>query len=85
MHLQKLDFYHTSWLLWGVGLFALSGILWLFLLIPLQQKLARLRRTFTVGASIPARYWTLERQWLIIGIIATILPLLTMFLMVFKP
>lgn len=85
IHLQKLDFYHTQWLLWGSGLFTISCILWLFLLIPLQIKLARLSRTFAPGEPIPTHYWTLEQQWLVIGIIAMILPLLTMFLMVLKP
>ena len=85
IHLQKLDFYHTNWLLWGTGLFGISGILWLFILIPLQMKLARLSRTFTVDTPIPARYWILEKWWLIIGILAMILPIITLFLMVLKP
>ena len=85
IHLQKLDFYHTPWLLWGTGLFALSGILWLFILLPLQIKLARLSHNFTSDAPIPAQYWVLEKWWIIIGILATLLPITTLFLMVLKP
>jgi uncharacterized membrane protein len=85
IHIQKLDFFHTNWLLWGTGAFALSGILWLFVLIPLQIKLARLSRIFTPEAPIPAIYWTLERWWLVIGLLAIVLPTITLFLMVLKP
>jgi uncharacterized membrane protein len=85
IHLQKLDFFHTPWLLWGTGLFLISGVLWLLLLIPLQIKLARLSRTLTANSPVPEIYWTLEKWWLIIGVIAIILPIITLFLMVLKP
>ncbi len=85
IHLQKLDFFHTTWLLWGTGFFLVSGVLWLLILIPLQIKLARLSHTLSPDMPIPEQYWALEKWWLIVGILATILPTITLFLMVLKP
>lgn len=74
----------TSWLLWGMGLFAASGVIWIVALIPLQISLERIARDFTNGGDIPERYWFYERLWMILGVIATILPLANIYWMVFK-
>ncbi|EIJ42115.1 putative integral membrane protein [Beggiatoa alba B18LD] len=79
------DIMTVKWLLWGNILFALSGLIWLFILIPIQIKQARIARQFAVDGNIPEHYWQLSRQWVIFGAIATILPLLNVYWMVFKP
>lgn len=42
-------------------------------------------RAFANQESIPAGYWRLANLWGAFGIIATILPLLNLYFMVFKP
>jgi len=79
------DYLHTKWIMWGMGLFIVSGIIWLLILIPIQIKLHRIANQFKSNQSIPATYWTLEKLWMVFGIIATILPLISLYFMVFKP
>jgi uncharacterized membrane protein len=74
-----------AWITWGLGLFAASGVIWLTVLIPIQIRQARLARSFVAGAEIPKQYWTLARMWNVFGTIATLLPLVNLYLMVFKP
>jgi uncharacterized membrane protein len=74
-----------SWLLWGWSLFIASGIIWLAVLIPIEVMQERLARSFRDAAVIPDRYWRLSRFWAVFGVIATVLPLVNVYLMVFKP
>jgi Predicted integral membrane protein (DUF2269) len=39
-----LDPVHTTWLLWGQGLFIASGLIWVAILIPIQIRQARMAR-----------------------------------------
>jgi len=80
-----LDPVHTTWLLWGQGLFITSGLIWVAILIPIQIKQARLARRFAGGGTIPERYWRLGRQWAMWGTVGTLLPLANLYFMVFKP
>jgi len=80
-----LDPVHTTWLLWGQGLFIASGLIWVAILIPIQIEQARMARGFAGGETIPERYWRLGRQWAIWGTVATLLPLANLYFMVFKP
>jgi uncharacterized membrane protein len=73
------------WLVWGNALFILSGLIWVAVLIPVQIRLARMARAFADGGGIPAGYWRLETIWGVFGVIATILPLVNIAIMVFKP
>ncbi len=75
----------TPWLAWGFGLFAVSGLLWLLVLVPVQLGQARLARRSVGAVELPPRYWQLARVWMVAGSIATILPLVNIFLMVSKP
>lgn len=74
-----------SWLVWGQALFSASGVIWLFVLIPVQIAQARYARGFAKGGPIPNEYWRLERRWLAWGLIATLLPLANLYFMIFKP
>lgn len=75
----------AAWLVWGQALFALSGLLWVGILIPVQIRQARLARGFAAGGPIPAEYWRLNRVWRAAGFLATLLPALNLYFMVFKP
>jgi uncharacterized membrane protein len=74
-----------SWLLWGWSLFIASGVIWLTILIPIQVMQERLARGFRNGATIPDAYWRLSRLWAVFGAVAAVLPLINLYLMVFKP
>lgn len=82
---QYGNFFDLKWIMWGFSLFVASGVIWLFILIPLQVKLHQIANQFKSNAKIPAIYWKLERYWMIFGMIATVLPLITLYWMVFKP
>jgi len=51
-----LDPVHTTWLLWGQGLFIASGLIWVAILIPIQIAQARMAGGFAGGEAIPERY-----------------------------
>ncbi len=75
----------TPWLTWGYALFIASGLLWVFVLIPIQLGQSRVARQFGNAVEVPARYWRLSRWWAVVGAVATLLPLVNLYLMVFKP
>ena len=69
------------WIQWSYGLLAFSGLIWLFVLVPIQLKQrALLRNTDTVCED----YWRLSRIWQIAGAFATVLPLPIVYFMVTK-
>ena len=74
-----------SWLTLGWSLFIASGVIWVAILIPIQVKQARLAKHFGDEGTIPERYWRLAMLWYVFGGIATLLPLVNIYLMVFKP
>jgi len=77
--------FHATWVMWGAGLFGVSAILWVAVLLPTQRKQARLTADFVVGADIPADYWRLARRWAVFGSISTVLAVATLWLMVVRP
>jgi uncharacterized membrane protein len=74
-----------AWLAIGQMLFAVSGLIWIGILIPLQIRQARDARLAEVGGSLPERYRRDCRLWLIWGIIATVPLVAAIYVMVAKP
>jgi len=83
--LHGMDIFAIRWLSWGFWLFTISGSIWVAILIPIQIRQARMARGFANGGEIPSKYWQLGKQWMAWGTIATLLPLLNIYWMVFKP
>lgn len=76
----------ASWIWIAVGLFVLSGIAWFGLLIPIQRKMARLADEEPASdGDVPAEFYLLLKRWYRWGGIATLLPLVTLAIMVVKP
>lgn len=75
-------FYTQSWILAGLILFSLSGIIWLIVLIPDQHRLIKLSGE---NDSPPKKFYEVLHRWYFWGIIATILPLISLAIMVLKP
>jgi uncharacterized membrane protein len=69
------------WIKWSYGLLTFSGLIWAFVLVPIQLKQrALLSKSDIVGDE----YWRLSRIWQIAGAIATVLPLPIVYFMVTK-
>lgn len=83
--LHQMNYLHTYWLAWSLWLFVASGIIWIMILLPIQIAQERIARRFANGGEIPVRYWQLGRLWYVFGILATLLPLMNLYWMVFKP
>lgn len=79
------DSWSIRWLTWGRLLFIASGLIWLFILVPVQIRQARLARTFAADKEIPSAYWRLNTYWYVFGIVAVLLPMANLYWMVFKP
>ena len=72
-----------AWILWSYVLFGISGAIWLFVLVPIQLKQARLLRT-SAQEIIPDEYRRLARIWSLAGTVATLVPLPAIYLMISK-
>lgn len=72
-----------SWITAGLILFALSGVVWLAALIPDQERMIRLSREPT--KPLPTEFFQTLHHWYAWGLIAILLPLGTLFLMIYQP
>lgn len=81
----RVNLFGARWLVWGQLLFALSGVIWAAILVPVQIRQARMARAFANGGDIPEAYRQAARRWLVWGIIATVPLVAAVWLMVFKP
>ena len=79
------QYWSVKWIAWGLSLFIASGLIWIIVLIPTQIMLHRIANKFKNHTTVPVQYWTYEIIWIVFGIIATILPLMNLYWMVFKP
>lgn len=69
------------WIQWSYALFGLSGLIWLFILLPLQL---RQRRLLAESQEIGPQYRRLSRLWQWWGALATLLPLPILYFMITK-
>lgn len=74
-----------GWLHAGITGFVVSGILWGAVLVPVQKKQLRMAEAFADGGEVPDEYRALTKKWAMFGGIATLLPILVLILMVYKP
>jgi uncharacterized membrane protein len=74
-----------QWLLQGSWYFALSGIIWVVILLPVQYIQAKMARDMKHGSPIPDSYKRLGLCWKIFGTIATLLPIISLYLMIMRP
>lgn len=73
-----------NWLTLSLILLAVTGLIWLGLLIPLQRKMIRSSARSADTGTIAEDYRRASRQWAIYGIAATFLPIVILYLMVMK-
>jgi uncharacterized membrane protein len=76
----------ASWVVLAFGLFIFSGIVWIAFLVRLQHRLIQLSaRPAASDAPLPQAFFQALRAWYIAGVVATVLPILSLVLMVVKP
>ena len=74
-----------AWLVIPEGLFLVSGLIWLLVLVPIQVRQARQARSFAEAAPIPAAYRRDNRLWLLWGVAATVPLIAAIYIMIAKP
>jgi uncharacterized membrane protein len=74
-----------NWLGISYGLFIVSGVIWLFALLPLQNKMIRHGKLSCEQNVMTKEFMRASRNWNFYGILATVTPIVSMILMVWKP
>ena len=75
----------TPWIAWSLGLYALTGALWLPVVV-LQLRMARMAAQAAAQQTpLPAAYWRCARWWEALGYPAFVAMLAVFWLMVAKP
>lgn len=77
--------FEPAWLVWSQVLFVMAGMIWLFILVPIQIRQARLAKTWTRQDDLTDEYRALSRRWITWGLISTVPLCLILWLMVAKP
>lgn len=73
-----------NWLTLSLILFIITGVLWLAVLIPLQRAMVRHSADCVKSGGVSTAYSRASRRWMIFGNIATLLPVVILYLMVAK-
>ena len=79
------DRFQEPWLSLSLLLLIITGIIWAAILLPAQFRMARLAQQSVATGSLDPGYHGVSKRWAIFGGIATLLPIVILFLMVFKP
>jgi uncharacterized membrane protein len=77
--------FQELWLSLSLILLIITGIIWAAVLMPMQIRMARLARQSAASGSLDPAYQRASKIWAIFGGIATLLPIIILFLMVLKP
>ncbi len=77
--------FEEPWLAISFLLIIVVAILWLAVLLPQQRRMARLSQEGAATGALDPAYAKASRLWAIFGGIATLLPIVILALMVFKP
>ena len=80
-----LPMLRTGWIAWTLALFGTSGLIFMFLVVPLQRRLLALAQAGVAGRFDYAAYHGLARRWEIWGAAALLTPVAGLVLMVLKP
>jgi len=77
-------FHETSWITAALALFVLSGVIWAGFLIRPQNRMTVLASQTDAGP-LPDEFRRHLNSWYLWGSIATVLPIFSLGLMIFKP
>lgn len=82
---QEYTMNEFNWVTVSLGLFALTGLLWIAILLPLQLKMVRYSKQSVSQGVISQPYRQVYRYWTIVGSVATLIPIFILYLMTVKP
>ena len=77
--------FQELWLGLSLALLSLTALIWAGVLIPLQLRMARLSQEGLASGSLVPAYTITSRRWSVFGGIATLMPIIILFLMVLRP
>jgi len=83
--LSDRNILQTGWLLTALVLLVVTLLIWLFELLPVQRRLIRVADEAVRNGQLDPVFKGLSLRWTIFGMLATLLPLVNVYLMVFKP
>jgi uncharacterized membrane protein len=83
--LSDRNILQTGWLLTALVLLGVTLLVWLFELVPVQRRLIRVADEAIRSGQLNPVFKGLTVRWTIFGVLATLLPLVNVYLMVFKP
>lgn len=76
----------ATWAEMALALFILSGVIWGAVLLPLQKRMLRMtREAVELKVGLSDGFYGALARWSAWGGVATLLPLVALYLMVFKP
>jgi uncharacterized membrane protein len=76
----------TGWIAWPILLFVVSGLVFMFSVVPLQRQLRDIARAGVASGTFDyAKYHARALRWEYWGAVALLTPLVAMVLMVLKP
>ncbi len=79
-------FHEISWITVSLMLFTISGLVWVGVLLRLQRRMLTLSGpSGRAGSPLPAEFFSALHQWYAWGTLATVLPIISLYLMVNKP
>lgn len=84
-YIGNLPLLRTFWIGWSLVLFGISGAAFMAAVAPLQKKMLANVSAGLGGSWDESTYERLSRSWTIWGAVATLTPLIALFLMVMKP
>jgi len=84
-NLSGRNILQTGWLFTALILLIITVLVWLFELLPSQRHLIRLADEAVRTGQLDPVFKGITLRWTIFGILATLLPLVNVYLMVFKP
>lgn len=74
-----------TWVIWGLALYFFAGLCWLPVLWLQVEMRNLIARALVDGTPLPARFWRLDRWWVVLGSLAFPAIILVFLLMVYKP
>jgi uncharacterized membrane protein len=81
----NLPLLRTFWIGWSLVLFGISGAAFMAQVAPLQKKMLANLEAGIPGPWNQSEYDALSRRWQAWGLVATLTPVVALFLMVMKP
>jgi uncharacterized membrane protein len=83
--LSGRNIFQTGWLFTALILLGVTLLIWLMELLPVQRRLIRVADEAVRTGRLDPGFRALSLRWTVFGIIAVLLPLVNVYLMVYKP